>query len=313
MASNIDKDMLDKLNGPGRSGQRYQLPGNTAGTYTHERSRPLNQSEQNPSNKMRISNLVDRKTSLPVTQDAADQRATQIRDIQNRPQQLTPSASSHGNRTPVSPVTSRTTHAGSESTTSRKHLELPSLPATKPPVTSRHSSSHHPTQSTLQITQRTPNDRPAPSQPSQRRSASSVPSQKSPVTILPRGGALPGPSTAPPQNVASHTDTTHPRTQVPDVVPQQQETRSRCKWCGLLIELSYDRLGRHERQSKKLRCDVGKCSQKICSKSSLEKHQRVVHKVIKYYCSDCVNKGKYVGFEKQDDLTEHRKTHNTSK
>ena len=306
MASNIDRDMLSKLGGPG----------NTAGTSAHERSRPLNQSEQNPSNKMRISNLVDRRTSLPVIQDAADQRATQIRDIQNRPQQvqqLTPSASSHGNRTPVSPVTSRTTHAGSESTTSKKYLTLPPLPATKTPVVSGHSSSHHPTQSTLQITQRTPNDRPAPSQPSQRRSASSVPSQKSPVTILPRGGALPGPSTAPPQNVASHTDTTHPRTQVPDVVPQQQETRSRCKWCGLLIELSYDMLGRHERQSKKLRCDVGKCSQKVCSKSSLEKHQRAVHKVIKYYCSDCVNKGQYVGFEKQNDLTEHRKTHNTSK
>ena len=101
MVNGIDRDMLSKLGGPG----------NTAGTYTHERSRPLNQSEQNPSNKMRISNLVDRRTSLPVIQDAADQRATQIRDIQNRPQQvqqLTPSASSQGHRTFVNLVTLRT-------------------------------------------------------------------------------------------------------------------------------------------------------------------------------------------------------------
>ena len=275
MASNIDRDMLSKLGGPG----------NTAGTSAHERSRPLNQSEQNPSNKMRISNLVDRRTSLPVIQDAADQRATQIRDIQNRPQQvqqLTPSASSHRHKTPVSSVTSGTTHAGSESTTrthaDQSRISIPSAPTLLPRKV-EDPKGQYPTEP---IRQKVTNNRPALSHHREASSLSS--SQNSQRWLTPKESVISGPSSEPQQNIVGPVDMTQSRPLRPMII---------CEQCGRSYK---DPTGysNHRRKKLSLPCPESSCGRIFCTKDYLERHVREEHNKKAHYCTSCLSQKQYV-------------------
>ena len=288
MVNGIDRDMLSKLGGPG----------NTAGTYTHERSRPLNQSEQNPSNKMRISNLVDRKTSLPVTQDAADQRATQIRDIQTRPQQvqqLTPSASSHRHKTPVSSVTSRTTHAGSESTTrtqaDQSRISIPSAPTLLPRKV-EDPKGQYPTEP---IRQKVTNDRPALSHHREAGSLSS--SQNSLRPLAPKESVISGPSSEPQQNIAGPVDMTQSRPLRPMII---------CEQCGRSYK---DPTGysNHRRKKLSLPCPESSCGHIFCTKDYLEKHVREEHNKKVHYCTSCLSQKQYVIYTNPLQLRNHIK------
>ena len=268
MVNGIDRDMLSKLGGPG----------NTAGTYTHERSRPPNQSEQNSSNKMSIRDLVefDAKTDLPVTQDAADQRATQIRDIQTRPQQvqqLTPSASSHRHKTPVSSVTSRTTHAGSESTTrtqaEQSRISIPSAPTLLPRKV-EDPKGQYPTEP---IKQKVTNDRPALSHHREAGSLSS--SQNSLRPLAPKESAISGPTSEPQQNIAGPVDVT--RSRILQKRPRQVGLDIKCEQCGRHYKTKSG-FSRHRPDNLIYKCAEANCGIKFCSQYHYKQHNKKEHK-----------------------------------
>ena len=268
MVNGIDRDMLSKLGGPG----------NTAGTYTHERSRPPNQSEQNSSNKMSIRDLVefDAKTDLPVTQDAADQRATQIRDIQTRPQQvqqLTPSASSHRHKIPVSSVTSRTTHEGSESTmrtqAEQSRISIPSAPTLLPRKV-EDPKGRYPTEP---IKQKVTNDRPALSHHHEASSLSS--SQNSQRWLTPKESVISGPSSEPQQNIAGPVDMT--RSRILQKRPRQVGLDIKCEQCGRHYKTKSG-FSRHRPDNLIYKCAEANCGIKFCSKYHYKQHNKKEHK-----------------------------------
>ncbi|PAV16629.1 hypothetical protein PNOK_0824900 [Pyrrhoderma noxium] len=246
-----------------------------------------------------------------TTNNRPNQHATQMMNFNygNRPMQQSPSvATPQVNRAHTSLIPQSAAHEGPRSETGiqaegmRRLAQFASGSASLPSRAHGYSS-HHPIQLTSQTIQRTTNDRAGTAH---HRSANSVFSQVSPKTIeaMERVGVIPGPPTAPRQNVASAIYQLHSRTQVP-LEPQAEVWK--CERCAQTFTDELE-LGGHLKCRKKIKCTIADCSKKFCHKTDYDTHIYTAHNYKVYFCSKCLLRNVDSGLSSKSELREHMKT-----
>ena len=256
----IDKDMLNRLGGPGSNRQRGQSSANTwrddyriPGISDLRRLSQHEHSSERNDTRIRIQADNHLKTNPLATLNIADRHTTQPIDTINGngnvpTQQWTPIATSQEHRAPISLVSSRNMHVGSGST---MRVPIQSLPASLiPPKAYGHSRSHHSTQSTFRRMQRVTDDRQALGH--HRRDNSPPSSQVSPGMNIQRGRAIVGQPTRSKQNGICFINMTQRHGKIHTEDPQN-ESKNTCNWCTQDFKKSYDFIF-HADDSIKLQC-----------------------------------------------------------
>ena len=312
----IDKDMLNRLGGPGSNRQRGQSPANTwrddyrIPGISDLRLRRLSQHElSSERNDTRIRTQVDNhlKTNTLATLNISDRHTTQPIDTINGngnglTQQWTPIATSQEHRAPISLVSSRNMHVGSGST---MRVPIQSLPASLiPPKAYGHSRSHHSTQSTFQRMQRVTDDRQALGH--HRRDNSPPSSQVSPGMNIQRGRAIVGQPTRSKQNGICFINMTQRHGKILTEDPRN-ESKNTCNWCTQDFKKSYDFIF-HADDSIKLQCKINNCMKKFCKKEAFERHLWRDHCQTAHYCALCLTEGRYEVLNDPSEAKSHYET-----
>ena len=283
----IDKDMLNRLGGPGSNRQRGQSSANTWRDDYHipgiSDLRRLSQHEHSSErNDTRIRIQADNhlKTNPLAALNISDRHTTQPIDTINGngnglTQQWTPIAMSqgYGAPAPASSVTSRTTHSGSKSTTrtqaEQSRISIPSAPTLLPRKV-EDPKGQYPTEP---IKQKVTNDRPALSHHREAGSLSS--SQNSLRPLAPKESVISGPTSEPQQNIAGPVDMT--RSRILQKRPRQVGLDIKCEQCGRHYKTKSG-FSRHRPDNLIYKCAEANCGIKFCSQYHYKQHNKKEHK-----------------------------------